>query len=126
MGYFGPPISSDHGICGRETLCLLCLFLNIIVDSIFRELDRQISEPSSIVGISYADDIRIASLYHDSLQHALDILLNLFARIGFFPTNVEKTKEAMICLGHRRSQSFSSATYKHLSDMSLPSHISRK
>jgi hypothetical protein len=73
------------------------LFLNIIVDSIFRELDRQISEPSSIVGISYADDICIASLYHDLLQHALGILLSLFARIGLFP-NVEKTK-AMICLG---------------------------
>jgi hypothetical protein len=42
-----------------------------------------------------------------------------------FP-DVEKTK-ARICLGHRHSQSFSSAAaYKRLYDMSLPSHISRK
>jgi hypothetical protein len=32
----------------------------------------------------------------------------------------------MICLGHQHSQSFSSATHKHLYDMSLPSHISTK
>jgi DNA phosphorothioation-dependent restriction protein DptG len=79
--------------------------------------------PHTVVGISYANDIRIASLYHDLLQ-PLDILLSLFARIGLLP-NVEKTK-AMICLGHRHFQSFTSATYKCLYDMRLPSHISRK
>jgi hypothetical protein len=96
-------ISSDRSIWQGDIMSPL--FLNIIVDSIFRELDWQISEPSSIVGISYADDIRIASLYHDLLHHALDILLSLFARIGGLFPNVEKTK-AMICLGHRHSQSF--------------------
>jgi hypothetical protein len=30
------------------------------------------------VGISYADDVCIPSLYHDLLQHALDIWLSLF------------------------------------------------
>jgi hypothetical protein len=59
MGYFGPPISSDPGIWQGDIMSPL--FLNIIVDSIFRELDRQISELSSIVGTSYADDVRIAS-----------------------------------------------------------------
>jgi hypothetical protein len=37
MGYFGPPISSDRGIWQGDIMSPL--FLNIIVDSIFRKLD---------------------------------------------------------------------------------------
>ena len=120
MGYFGPPIDSDKGIWQGDVLSPL--FLNIIVDCILREWDSRLSK--QIIGIFYADDGRLADFDHDSLQRALDILLELFARVGMFP-NIDKTK-AMISLGHRHPNTESSAAFKRRYDVSLPSHCDRK
>ncbi len=76
---------------------------NILVDAVAREWVRQLQEESELeeavimelmaafFAIFYVDDAYLASQDPEFLQWVLDILVNLFARVGL-KTNMKKTQ----------------------------------
>jgi hypothetical protein len=97
---------------------------NILVDAVAREWVRQIREESELEEavitelaaaffvIFYVDDAYLASRDPEFLQQALDILVNLFARVGL-KTNVKKT-QTMICTPGRIRTQLPAASYTRM------------
>jgi hypothetical protein len=97
---------------------------NILVDAVAREWVRQLWEESELeeevitklmaafFAIFYVDDAYLASRDPEFLQRALDILVNLFARVGL-KTNVKKT-QTMICMPGRIQTQLPTASYTRM------------
>ena len=73
--------------------------------------------------IFYADDGRLGGDVAPEVQHGLDLLTSLFARIGLH-LNTDKTK-AMITLGRNKVSHISATAYKRRFDQTLPSSRAR-
>ena len=105
MGRYGDPFQSERGVTQGGPVSPK--IFNIMVDAIVREWIRQILGDDAaaegygdairlLLAIFYADDGYIASRSEQQLQEALDILVDLFGRVGL-RTNVQKTK-GMTCV----------------------------
>ena len=97
---------------------------NILVDAVAREW-LQILRDESVLGeeaidllmatffaIFYVDDAYLASRDPDFHQRALDVLVNLFVRVGL-ETNVKKT-QMMICMPGRICTQLPTASYQRM------------
>ena len=112
-GYYGTAFKAGHGVTQGGPLS--ARLFNLLTDAVVREWIRILREGgafeehellefmNSFFAIFYVDDAYLASRDAGFLQHALDILVNLFKRVGL-KTNTSKT-QAMICTpGQIRTQ----------------------
>jgi hypothetical protein len=95
---------------------------NILVDAVAREWLQILQDESELeeeaielllatfFAIFYVDDAYLASRDPDFLQQALDVLVDLFARVGL-ETNVKKT-QTMICTPGRIPTQLPTASYQ--------------
>jgi len=121
-GYYGRAIRSERG--AYQGCTASPTLFDIIIDCVLREWFRLMEPSNDIVLIFYADDGRLAGFCTGELQRGLDLLKELFARIGL-EFNVDKTK-AMIAIGAAPSSWQSPEAYKRRCDHSLPSYRERK
>ena len=119
-GYYGPVFTATGGTtqCGLFSPALF----NIQIDSVIRHwLTLVIDDNGTIqdglgetvaskLSLFYADDGLVASLDNDWLQHALDVLVDLFLRINL-ATNTVKTV-TMTCFPNYNNPNLSEAAYK--------------
>ena len=105
QGRFGEPFKAKRGVTQGGPVSPK--IFNVMVDAIVREWMRQVvgDEAASeglkdairiLLAIFYADDGYIASRSKQQLQDALEILVDLFERVGL-RTNTKKTK-GMTCV----------------------------
>ncbi len=100
LGNYGSPFYAGCGMTqGRP---LSAKLFNTLVDAVTREWVRQLQEESELkeavitklmaafFAIFYVDDAYLALRNPEFLQRALDILVNLFTRVGL-KINVKKT-----------------------------------
>jgi hypothetical protein len=112
-GNYGEPFQAGRGVTQGGPLSPK--LFNILVDAVAREWMQKLREGStldadetdqlmaSFFAIFYVDGAYLASRDPDFLQRVLDVLVELFARVGL-KTNVQKT-QTMICnLGRIRTQ----------------------
>jgi hypothetical protein len=104
-GYYGTPFKASRGVTQGGPLS--AKLFNILVDAVVREWfwqsqesgeykEDELSEMMTMLfAIFYVNDAYLASWDAGSLQHALDILVNLFERVGL-QMNTSKT-QTMIC-----------------------------
>ena len=101
-GFHGPVITASRG--GTQGSLLFPMLFNILEDAILRHwLSLVIDDDGSVaqqgMGLTvadrlaafYADDGLVSSTHHPWLQHATEVLVGLFRRVGLV-TNVAKTK----------------------------------
>ena len=98
-GNYGEPFQAGRGVTQGGPLSPK--LFNILVDAVAREWMRELREGSqhneaetaqlmaSFFAVFYVDDAYLASRDPEFLQRALDILVDLFARVGL-ETNVQK------------------------------------
>jgi hypothetical protein len=121
---YGSPFCAGHSVMqGRP---LSTKLFNILVDAVAREWVWQLQEESELeeavitelmaafFGIFYVDNANLASQDPEFLQRALDILVNLFARVGL-KTNVKKT-QTMICTPRRIQTQLPMASYARMKE----------
>ena len=118
-GVYGEPFLAGRGVTQGGPLSPK--LFNILVDAIVREwlhllypdYDTIESIPDellrTILAIFYADDAYLASRDAEELQRALDILVDLFDRVGL-RTNTKKT-QAMTCVPGKIRTRLSNASY---------------
>jgi hypothetical protein len=104
-GNYGSPFCAGRGVTQGGPLS--AKLFNILVDAVAREWVWQLQEESELeeavitelmaafLGTFYVDDAYLATQDPEFLQQALDILVDLFARVGL-KTNVKKT-QTMTC-----------------------------
>jgi hypothetical protein len=121
-GYYGTPFKAGRGVTqGRP---LSAKLFNILVDAVVREWFWQLQESGEYVedelfqmmmtffAILYVDDAYLASWDAGFLQHALDILIDLFERVGI-QTNTSKTLTMTCTLVRIRTQ-LSTESYRRM------------
>ncbi len=118
-GYYGQPFKAGRGVtqCGP----LSAKLFNIVVDAVVWEWmvqlwqdgdydDRMVAKfMATFFAIFYVDDAYLASRDAGFLQHALNLLVNLFERVGL-QTNTAKM-QTMICTPGRIRTQLSSESY---------------
>ncbi len=121
-GYYGTPFKAGRGV--TQSGPLSAKLFNILVDAVMREWFWQLQESgeymddelfkmmASFFAIFYVDDSYLASWDAGFLQHALDILVNLFKRVGL-QTNTSKTL-TMICMPGRIQTQLSTESYQRM------------
>jgi len=119
-GYYGSCIPCDSGT-PQGDVDSPTLF-DIVVDCVLRYWYSLLPD-ETLALIFYADDGRLGGDNADSVQHGLDLLVSLFARVGLH-LNTDKTK-AMITLGRNPVHHLSLAAYKRKYDSTLPSARAR-
>jgi retron-type reverse transcriptase len=87
-GFFGQPIKTDRGVTQGDPLSPLRF--NIIVDAVVRQAKRLQGNIDSTI-IFYADDGLITGTNREHLQQYLNIIAQLFSKIGL-KINANKTK----------------------------------
>ena len=118
-GNYSTPFQAGRGVTqGRP---LSAKLFNILVDAVAREWmwilwdESELEEEAikqlmaTFFAIFYVDDAYLASRDLEFLQRALDILVNLFVRVGL-GTNVKKT-QTMICTQGRIRTQLPTASY---------------
>ncbi|KAL9183034.1 hypothetical protein ACHAXT_004821 [Thalassiosira profunda] len=117
-GVYGKPFRDGRGVTQGGPLSPK--LFNILVDAIVREWLTLLVGSDAVEGISaelmrtilaifYADDAFLASRDPEELQRALDIVVELFDRVGL-RTNTTKT-QAMICIPGKIRTRLSSDSY---------------
>ena len=115
-GYYGEPFKAERGTTQGGPVSPR--IFNIMVDAVVREWLRQVlgdgaevseNDIKRLLALFYIDDGYIASPEREFLQESMDILVDLFERIGL-KTNANKTK-AMTCLPGKIRTSHSEETY---------------
>ena len=121
-GYYGTPFKAGRGVTQGGPLS--AKLFNILVDAVVREWFWQLQESgeykedklfrmmAAFFDIFYVDDACLASWDAGFLQHALDILVNLFKRVGL-QTNMSKTL-TMICTPGRIWTQLSTESYRRM------------
>jgi hypothetical protein len=121
-GNYGSSFCAGRGMTQGGPLS--AKLFNILVDAVVREWVRQLREESELeeavitklmaafFAIFYFDDAYPASRDLEFLQRALDILINLFARVDL-KTNVKKT-QTMICMPGRIQTQLPAASYARM------------
>ena len=120
MGRYGEPFKAERGVTQGGPVSPKVF--NIMVDAIVREWIRELigDEAASdglndairlLLAIFYADDGYIASRSKQQLQIAIDLLVDLFERVGL-RTNTSKTK-GMTCVNGRIRTRLSEEVYKN-------------
>jgi len=113
-GYFGPTVNREAGVPQGDTMSPT--LFNIIVDAIVRAWEQECiaqlgPEKARVLACSfYADDGRLAGEDPVSVQTAIDIITDLFLRVGLH-MNAAKTK-AMTSLGAKAPRRQSSKSYE--------------
>jgi hypothetical protein len=117
-GYHSSPFRVSRGVTQGDVISPM--IFNIVVDAIIRYWYQCLSLESftgdadgSVPEVSagfYADDGALAAYDPDQLQSALDLLVELFERMGL-TTCIPKTK-AMVCLPDHLHTHLSSPAYK--------------
>jgi exonuclease III len=117
-GYHSSPFRVSRGVTQGDIISPM--IFNIVVDAIIRYWYQCLSLESftgegdgSIPEVSagfYADDGVLAAYDPDQLQSALDLLVELFERVGL-ATSIPKTK-VMVCLPDHLHAHLSSPAYK--------------
>ena len=119
-GYYGDPFGATRGVTQGDIVSPV--IFNIVADAVIRYWLASVTEVpvESIDGVGfnvtaraalfYADDGYLASPDKKWLQDAVEVLVELFSRVGL-RTNTEKTK-AMICLPGAIRTYYSEAAYK--------------
>jgi Reverse transcriptase (RNA-dependent DNA polymerase) len=87
-GYFGKPIRSERGVTQGDPLSPI--IFNVVVDAVVRHI-RASFPPGTLWGLFYADDGWLASHNPTILQEALNLITELFQRMGL-RMNATKTK----------------------------------
>jgi hypothetical protein len=112
-GYYGTPFKVGRGVTQGGPLS--AKLFNILVDAVVREWFWQLQESgeykedelfgmmAAFFAIFYVDDACLASWDAGFLQHALDILVDLFKRVGL-QTNTSKTLTMICTPGRIRTQ----------------------
>jgi hypothetical protein len=96
QGYYGDPFKSKRGTTQGNIISPT--IFNIIVDAIVRAWYHQLESENlsdKVRAVFFADDGHIYSNDAEALQRALEIIVQLFERMGL-QTNPTKTK-AMVC-----------------------------
>ncbi len=121
-GNYGSPFCAGRGVTQGGPLS--AKLFNILVDAVAREWVRQLREESELeeavitelmadfFAIFYVDNAYLTSRDLEFLQQVLDILVNLFARVGL-ETNVKKT-QTMICTPGRIRTQLPAASYTRM------------
>jgi hypothetical protein len=121
-GNYGSPFCAGRGVTQGGPLS--AKLFNILVDAVAREWVRQLQEESELeeevitklmaafFANFYIDDAYLALRDPEFLQRVLDILVNLFARVGL-KTNVMKT-QTMICMPGRIRTQLPTASYTRM------------
>ena len=119
---YGTPFQTGHSVTQGKPLS--AKLFNILVDPFVREWMRILRDESELeeeaielimatfFAIFYVDDMYLASRDPEFLQQALDVLVNLFARVGL-ETNVKKT-QTMICTPGRIRTQLPTASYQRM------------
>jgi hypothetical protein len=119
-GYYGTPFKAGRGVTQGGPLS--AKLFNILVDAVVREWFWQLQESgeykedelfgmmAAFFAIFYVDNAYLASWDTGFLRHALDILVNLFERVGL-QTNTSKTL-TMICTSGRIRTQLSTESYR--------------
>jgi hypothetical protein len=121
-GNNGSPFCAGRGVMQGGPLSPK--LFNFLVDAVTREWVRQLREESELqeavitelmaafFAIFYVDDAYLASRDPEFLQRALEILVDLFARVGL-KTNLKKT-QTMICKPGRIRTQLPAASYARM------------
>ena len=121
-GYYGQPFKAGRGVTQGGPLS--AKLFNIVVDAVVREWMVQLRQDGEYDGemvtefmatffaIFYVDDAYLASRDAGFLQHALDLLVDLFERVGL-QTNTAKT-QTMICTPGRIRTQLPSESYRRM------------
>jgi hypothetical protein len=122
LGYYGTPFKAGRGVTQGGPLS--AKLFNILVDAVIREWFWQLQESggyeedelfgmmAAFFAIFYVDNAYLASWDAGFFQHALDILVNLFKRVGP-QTNTSKTL-TMICTPGRIQTQLSTELYRRM------------
>ncbi len=122
LGNYGTAFKAGRGVTQGGPLS--AKLFNILVDAVVQEWIRQLrqggefkeEELSEIMAmffaIFYVDDACLASRDAGFLQHALDILVDLFKRVGL-QTNTSKT-QTMICMPGRIWMQLPTESYRRM------------
>ena len=120
--YYGAPFRAGQGVTQGGPLS--AELFNILVDTVVWECFRRLCEESvleegesdhlmdTFFAVFYVDDAYLASRDPEFLQRAIDLIVELFARVGL-ETNVTKT-QAMICTPGRIRIQLPSDSYARL------------
>ena len=118
-GYYGEPFGATRGVTQGDIISPT--IFNIVSDAVVRywlsTVSADTEAPVSGVGVGgrahsalfYADDGEVSSRDPDWLQGAIDVLADLFGRVGL-KTNTDKT-EVMICHPGHISHRVTDAAY---------------
>jgi len=121
-GNYGMPFQAGRGVTQGGPLS--AKLFNILVDAVAREWLRELRDGcdmeveeidhlmATFFAIFYVDDAYLASRDPEFLQRALDILVDLFARVGL-ETNVKKT-QTMICTPGRIRTQLPAESYRRM------------
>ena len=121
-GYYGTAFKAGRGVTQGGPLS--AKLFNILVDAVVREWIWELREGgefeedeilefmATFFAIFYVDDAYLASRDAGFLQHALDILVDLFERVGL-QTNTSKT-QTMICTPGRIRTQLPTESYRRM------------
>jgi hypothetical protein len=121
-GYYGAAFKASRGVTQGGPLS--AKLFNILVDAVVWEWMRQLEQDgdynkeqaaelmATFFAIFYVDDAYLASRDAGFLQHALILLVDLFARVGL-QTNTSKT-QTMICTPGRIRTQLPSESYRRM------------
>jgi hypothetical protein len=121
-GYYGAAFKASHGV--TQGVPLSAKLFNILVDAVVWEWMRQLKQDgdydeeqaaelmATFFAIFYVDNAYLASRDAGFLQHALTLLVDLFARVGL-QTNTSKT-QTMICTPGRIKTQLLSESYRRM------------
>jgi hypothetical protein len=121
-GYYGASFCAGRGVTQGGPLS--AKLFNILVDAVARECFRRLREESvleegesdhlmdTFFAVFYVDDAYLASRDPEFLQRAIDLIIELFARVGL-ETNITKT-QAVICTPGRIRIQLPSDSYVRL------------
>jgi hypothetical protein len=121
-GYYGQPISSDRGVTQGDVVSPT--IFNIVVDAVIREW-RFHDIAQAILAIFFADDGRLDGVIGPEVQGSLDLLTDLFARMGL-KMNAAKTKSMVGDSGISCHRLSSPAMARRHNDGDGPTYSSRK